>query len=210
MKFEFDDDIDFTIPENVKINKRAKAQPKKTEKEREAIKKVKYDEIITKKVESFTEIVGIELKKNVQYRIITNKSFNAVSVLKHIIEKHKIIEMYIVVYRMNNLAFNMIKEIIEIDNIPTGFIISVFFRNNKKYEAWVSQLKYMNQNKRNIKLAFINSHAKVFLAKTEDQKHYVFEGSGNLSHNERIEQYIYEDNKEVYEFHKNWIEREFI
>jgi len=36
-------------------------------------------------------------------------------------------------------------------------------------------------------------------------KHIVFEGSGNLSDNARIEQYILENNKQAYEFHKNWI-----
>jgi hypothetical protein len=31
-------------------------------------------------------------------------------------------------------------------------------------------------------------------------------GSGNMSTNARIEQYIYENNKEVFDFHKGWMD----
>jgi len=34
---------------------------------------------------------------------------------------------------------------------------------------------------------------------------YVFEGSGNLTENGCIEQYIYERNSQVYDFHKDWM-----
>ena len=202
MDFNLEDDIDFSIPE-----KNKKVQ-KVTERERCYLKKIKYSNIVLNKATSFKDIVGLTLEKNTQYRFITNKSFNAVTVLQHIINSNKIIELYIVVYRMNNLSFDLIKNIIETDNIKSGFIISIFFRNNKKYERWVEDLKQMNIDNKKCALAFVNSHAKIFMAKTNTGNHFVFEGSGNLSHNERIEQYIYEDNKEVYEFHKNWIERE--
>jgi len=58
----------------------------------------------------------------------------------------------------------------------------------------------------NVKTSFYHSHAKIFLAKTKCDKYIVFEGSGNLSDNARLEQYLFENNKETYEFHKNWIE----
>jgi len=32
-----------------------------------------------------------------------------------------------------------------------------------------------------------------------------YEESGNMSDNARIEQYVYENNKQVFEFHKQWI-----
>lgn len=40
---------------------------------------------------------------------------------------------------------------------------------------------------------------------TKDNRHIVFEGSGNLSDNARIEQYLIEDNETTYNFHKEWI-----
>ena len=52
-------------------------------------------------------------------------------------------------------------------------------------------MEIISENKENVKTTFCSSHAKVFLAKTTCGKHIVFEGSGNLSDNSRIEQYIF-------------------
>ena len=42
---------------------------------------------------------------------------------------------------------------------------------------------------------------------TNQGNHYVVEGSGNMSQNGQYEQYIFENNKPVYDFHKNWMEK---
>jgi len=107
---------------------------------------------------------------------------------------------------MNDKAFDYLKSIIEKDNIKTGFIVSSFFRDNKRYERWAKEIEILSENTENIKTSFYNNHAKVFLAKTTCDKHIVFEGSGNLSDNSRLEQYIFEDNESVYNFHKKWID----
>ena len=62
-----------------------------------------------------------------------------------------------------------------------------------------------SRSKENVKIVFANNHAKVFLAKTKCNKHIVFEGSGNLADNGRIEQYLLENNKTTFDFHKEWI-----
>jgi hypothetical protein len=41
--------------------------------------------------------------------------------------------------------------------------------------------------------------------KTTDGNHFVFEGSGNMSDNARIEQYVYDNNEQIFEFHKTWM-----
>ena len=173
---------------------------------REYLAKIKYDKIICEKVSNFKDIVGLELEQNTQYRLVTDISFNAITVISYILEYYEIDELYIVVYRMNNKSFDYLKSIIEKDNIKTGFIVSSFFRENKRYERWAKEIKILSENTENVKTSFCNSHAKVFLAKTKCDRHIVFEGSGNLSDNARIEQYIFEDNKSVYNFHKKWID----
>lgn len=173
---------------------------------REYLAKIKYDKIICKKASDFKAIVGVNLEQNTQYRIVTDKSFNAITVVSYLLEYYNINEIYIVVYRMNNKSFDYLKSIIKKDNIKTGFIVSSFFRENKQYERWAKEIEIISENKENIKTSFCNNHAKVFLAKTTCGKHIVFEGSGNLSDNARIEQYIFEDNESVYNFHKKWID----
>ena len=177
-----------------------------TETKREYLARVKYDKIVCERASNFQDIVGGELKEGMQYRLVTDMSFNAITVVEYLLKYYKINELYIVVYRMNNKSFDYLRKIIEADAIKTGFIVSTFFRANKQYERWAKEIKILSDTTRNIKTTFCNSHAKVFLAKTTCGKHIVFEGSGNLSHNERIEQYIFENNKEVYEFHKQWID----
>ena len=173
---------------------------------REYLAKIKYEKIICKKASNFKDIVGVNLEQNTQYRLVTNMSFNAITVVKYLLDYYKIDEIYIVVYRMNNKSFDYLKSIIEKDNIKTGIIVSCFFRENKQYERWAKELVILSENAENVKASFCNNHAKVFLTKTTCGKHIVFEGSGNLSHNERIEQYIFEDNENVYNFHKKWID----
>lgn len=168
-------------------------------------RRIKYDEIVCEKSKTFEKIVGAELLPNIQYRFVTEKSFNAIIVLDYLLKKHVIVELIIAVYRMNELSVNKLKSIIDTSNIDCSILLSNFFRENKRYERWCENLIAYANEKSNVKITFANNHAKVFIAKTQDEKHIVFEGSGNLSDNARIEQYLIEDNKQTYEFHKEWI-----
>lgn len=42
--------------------------------------------------------------------------------------------------------------------------------------------------------------------KTLEDEYFVIEGSGNLSDNARIEQYLFEQCKETYDFHVSWMQ----
>ena len=169
------------------------------------LRRVKYEAIICEKSKSFEKIIGSELLPNVQYRFVTNRSFNAIVVLDYLLKNHTITELIIAIYRMNELSVNKLKSIIDTSNIECSILLSDFFRENKRYERWCENLIMFANEKQNVKITFANNHAKVFIAKTRDNKHIVFEGSGNLSDNARIEQYLIEDNETTYNFHKEWI-----
>lgn len=177
----------------------------KKETKREYLARVKYDEIICKKTKNFIDVIGDELSKNVQYRLVTEQSFNAIIVIDYLLKKYELIEVYIAVYRMNEVSVNKLKSIIDSDEILCSILLSSFFRENKKYERWAEELIMYASKKNNVNVAFAVNHAKVFLAKTKDNRYIVFEGSGNLSDNARIEQYLIEDNETTYNFHKEWI-----
>lgn len=177
----------------------------KQESKQEYLARVKHDEIICKKTKNFTDVIGNELSKNVQYRLVTENSFNAIVVIDYLLKKYELIEIYIAVYRMNQVSVNKLKSIIDSDEISCSILLSSFFRENKKYERWAEELIMYATKKKNVKVAFALNHAKVFLAKTKDNRHIVFKGSGNLSDNSRIEQYLIEDNEITYNFHKEWI-----
>ena len=173
-----------------------------TQSKRDYLAQCRYDKSVGIMADRFTDIIEQELKQGVQYRIVTENSFNAVVILDAIDKLYDIDEVIIAVYRMNINAVNRIKEWAE--KIPCTVLLSSFFRENKKYEQWTREIELFAKSNK-MKLAFAWSHAKIFLAKTKCGKHIVFEGSGNLSDNARIEQYILEDNRQIYDFHKSWI-----
>jgi hypothetical protein len=177
----------------------------KTESKKDYLARVKYEEIVCKKANHFMQIVDGDLLPNVQYRIITENSFNAISVIEYLSKYNDLIEIYIAVYRMNQQAVNKLTTFINDENISCNILLSSFFRENKKYEKWCADLISLGQGKKNVNVCFAWNHAKVFIAKTKENRHIVFEGSGNLSDNARIEQYIIEDNKFTYDFHKEWM-----
>lgn len=176
----------------------------KSEKKHEYLARVKYDKIVCDRADSFKKIIGGNIEPGVQYRLISTLAFNAIVVLQYIQQLYKIDEIYLVIYRMNEKSVNKFKELIDNDT-HGGFLISSFFRNNKIYEKWARNLVNYCAGNNNMQISFAVTHAKIFIAKTADGKHIVFEGSGNFSDNARIEQYLLEDNKEVYNFHKKWI-----
>lgn len=49
------------------------------------------------------------------------------------------------------------------------------------------------------------NHSKITLL-TNNKKYIVVEGSANFTSNPRVEQYVITNNKEVYNFHKDWME----
>jgi hypothetical protein len=175
------------------------------ETKKDYLQRVKYEKILCRRTKNFTDIIGDDLSPNVQYRLVTEKSFNAIVVLEYLLKRYELIEIYMAVYRMNQLSVNRLKSIIDSGRIKCSILLSSFFRENKKYERWAENLIQYADRKENVKVAFALNHAKVFIAKTKDNRHIVFEGSGNLSDNARIEQYMIEDNELTYNFHKEWI-----
>jgi predicted small secreted protein len=175
------------------------------ENKKEYLARVKYKKIICKTAKSFKDIIDGELIEDLQYRIITERGFNAISVIEYLNNFYELEEIYIAVYRMNQKSVNYLIQLISVNNIKMNIVLSSFFRENKKYEKWCNDLVDYSKNKKNVNVKFSWIHAKVFLSKTKCNKYIVFEGSGNLSDNARIEQYLIENNKTTYNFHKKWI-----
>lgn len=143
-----------------------------------------------------------------QWRMITEKKFNAYAlILSAINAKADIEEMYLAIYRINQPTVASLTELITDGKIKkANFIISNFFQASKRPEKWANQLRAFSDMHPNCRHAYVNNHSKVLLLKTADGDHLVFEGSGNMSDNARIEQYLYENNEMIYNFHKEWMD----
>lgn len=193
----FDSDISFSGKEKTSI--------KESVVEQRAIKRtIKNEQIHFVKAKSFNDLC-VKPRKNEQYRIITEKQFNAYSFILALLDK-QIDELYLAMYRINEPTVDSIIKLIEDGQIKRAvFVISNYFNQTKRPEKWAIKLKEFSKTKENIKHVYTHNHAKVACVKSGGD-YYVFEGSGNMSDNARVEQYVYENNKEVFDFHKNWME----
>ena len=169
-------------------------------------RKIQYNDLAYTRAKNLADLCKLP-SENQQYRIITEKAFNAFALIKYILEEHDIQEVYISIYRINQPIVETIIEMVQENVIPKiTFIFSNFFTNTTKSERWVHIIKDFAEQDSRCRAAFVHNHSKVALIKTRCNKHFILEGSGNMSDNARIEQYILEQNKEVYDFHKEWME----
>ena len=159
------------------------------------------------RVSSIDELLGKLPEKNEQIRIITQKSFNAFAILLYIAEKVNIEELILGVFRIDKNSVTGIKELYESMNIKQiTIILSSFFIQTKKPEQSAQMLIEFAKDKENIKIVFCWNHTKIMGVKTNDDKYYIVEGSGNMTDNAKIEQYLFEQSKEMYYLHKSWME----
>lgn len=190
------------------IGKKYKSDHKLSEQtiKQRAIKKKLDNEqrhyIIAKNLEALCS----EPKKGEQWRIITEKQFNAFALILHLLQTCRIQEMYLAVYRINEPTVRSLIDFIQSGKIKKSvFVISSFFNQTKKPEQWAIMLKQFADETENCQHVYTHNHAKILAVRTSDNEYFVFEGSGNMSDNARIEQYIYENSKESFEFHKKWM-----
>ena len=140
-----------------------------------------------------------------QWLIVTEKQFNAFALVLSIIENQLIEELYFAIYRINEPTVNALIAFIDAGKIKRGlFIISNFFNQTKKPEKWALKLIDYCEHNADFDCVFTHNHAKILCLKAQSD-YYVFEGSGNMSDNARIEQYRYENSVESYNFHKKWM-----
>lgn len=143
-------------------------------------------------------------KPGQQLRLITKRSFNAISFLKYIAELEKIEHATLVIYSINYEAATIIDELLKSERIGSATILMSNLRNkaHRKKEQLTKDLFLDNPK---IKLMFSSVHAKIISFKTKLGNYYTIEGSGNLSFNSRIEQYVIDNDKQIYEFTNDWI-----
>ena len=157
------------------------------------------------KASSLRDIAGIPAEHE-QYRIVTEKQFNAFSLVLLVLEDRKIEELHVAIYRINQPTVAALIDLATRGLIETGsFVISNFFNQTKRPEAWARRLREWCEDNPNFKHVYVHNHAKVVALKTDRGEHLVFEGSGNMSDNARIEQYLYENSEESFLFHKSWM-----
>lgn len=81
---------------------------------------------------------------------------------------------------------------------------SVYFYANEKKKGGLIDYLYSKFSKEQLQCAYADVHTKCVLFKTEGGKHIVMSGSANLRSSGCIEQFSIENNKEVFDFYKDY------
>lgn len=206
---EFDNNLD----REDKVKKAEKTNYDKAEERAKCILQ-KNLKIHNQKIKNIEEILAPP-KPFEQYRIKAIKSFNAMTFILYIIKHFKTIEnILITTYNMNEKTMRTLFYLFEngiIKNISIVISESISFRMPKRVEQLEKLYEKYKYTKR-IKIALIWNHSKIACIKT-GYNYFVIEGSGNYSDNAEIEQYLFENNKKMYDeniqyFNKEAFEKE--
>lgn len=172
----------------------------------EALENPKYKKFVEKTNSIIYEIEDIGLpKEKEQIRVVTFKSFNAAVFLKHIFDREEVEELLLVVYSINHEAAKLINDMVTENNVKTTILMSNL--RNKAHRKKEQLTRDMFVENPNIDLYFASAHSKITGIKTKEGNHYILEGSGNLSFNSRVEQYVLDNDKELFNFTKDWMKK---
>ena len=162
---------------------------------------ISTNDLFLHKVNKLNEIASIPLP-NQQFRIVTQKAVNSFDYILAILHEEKIEELICAFYRIGKKVIQEIKQLQDQDKINhIHFLVNDAVP--KLTPDCYNLLKGLETDKWILRLE--NNHTKIILMRTDKGNYYVIEGSGNLSINARIEQYSFDNNKELFMFHKNWI-----
>ena len=142
-------------------------------------------------------------KKNETLMLKTIGLSDTGSIMRSHLRENIIDELYIATWIISRQNIDAIIDAIDNGKIKQlVFVISNRQRQLKKadYAYLVEQFK----ERENIKFRVVNSHAKTF-SFSSNNDYYTVVGSGNWTTNPRIEVYQISNNKDVFQFNKDWM-----
>lgn len=139
-----------------------------------------------------------------QYRLVTRRAFNAIEVLEYVCKTERVVNLKMAVYSINYDAAMILLDLLNRDRIGCVEICMSNLRNGAhRTKEQILNEKLIGHAK--IDIFYCSSHAKSMACETESGNYYCIEGSGNHAYNSRIEQYVFDNSKQVYEFNCAWM-----
>lgn len=149
------------------------------------------------------EEIGLP-KHGEQYRLVTLRSFNAVEFIQYITIHEIIVTLNLAIYSINYQASKILIQLADQNKINEVNIMMSNLRN-KAHREKETIIKNQFSKHQKFNLFFCQSHAKMMACKTSKENYYNIEGSGNLAYNSRVEQYVIDNDKAIYDFSCMWM-----
>lgn len=176
------------------------------EKTNQDIQVERFIEMHTHKVGSLKELAGRLPGNDEIFFIWTMKSFNAFTFIPYVIKSCGVIDNLVIsTYSINTRIVNSLTRYLDKEQIKN---IHIFISDSIKYRMpkVVDLLECLNTVRKNMSIKYSWNHSKVTLIEAANNS-FVIEGSSNFSENAQIEQYVFLNNKNVYDFRFNWIKQ---
>lgn len=158
------------------------------------------------KKETVEQILTERLDPDHTLHIVSNGSFDYWNLVVRLIELHEIQQatFYGTTWTMNDQNTQSLLELIDTGRIAKAtMMVGLYFLHREPVVA--DTLKEGLEGRAQRFMAHDN-HAKVVLLQSQ-QDYLVIEGSANFTSNPRIEQYVLNNDKDLYEFHKEWMDQ---
>lgn len=154
-------------------------------------------------------------KSNECFKIISvSGGFSSIAIIKWIAEiaGGGIKEMFVSTFRIGKKHIAILDDLYEKELLKNVHLFTSETQKNvdckmiykdKEYNYFDYICEICNKN--NWKICCCNNHSKILLLRTE-QNFYVIETSSNLNENPKMEQFSFENDKELYDFYKSIFE----
>ncbi|MBY9013093.1 MAG: hypothetical protein KGD70_12030 [Candidatus Lokiarchaeota archaeon] len=163
---------------------------------------------ISKSIISLDKILNqcLPLKDECVKLISFDGGFSSISFISLVAQKENIKELTASTLRIGEKQFIHLARLKQAGKLDkaTFFLSSIMKEDNKKKDKYNYYSKFEEVCKTNgWEKIVINNHSKIILMCTDDN-YYVLETSSNLNENPKIEQYSFENDKELYDFYYNF------
>lgn len=174
----------------------------------ESEKKKASEQWTSKHLEVHFQKVGVLEKSNLSIPnpgeisfLQSDTAFNAFTFLTFVAKNYSIKELYASTYSISQRVVDSLIELHDCGRIERITLLvseSLIKRNPLTIDNLLSMVK----TRPNIKVMFTWNHSKICLMET-NEAFFVVEGSGNWSENAQFEQYVFANDKEIFDFRKS-------
>ena len=152
----------------------------------------------------------IDISKDARSFVIVSGNFIFGDFLETLVydRKIKVKNIYISTLSMSENNIDSLRNIQIISNKTLNqmnIILSDYFFSHEKWNL----VKYLYQeldHDNKLQVAYCGNHCKIAMIETTDDLFYVMHGSANLRSSGNIEQFIFEENEELYKFNKSYMD----
>ena len=140
-------------------------------------------------------------KENQTFKMLSLRGgFSSLAIILRVAQSERIERMYCSTFRIGRRHFDRLRELKEEGMLGVCWFLTSKTQENTDRLSGYDYLDYIRENRDEWKVKAIHNHSKVILMETRENW-YVVETSSNLNENPQIEQFSFENDRELFNWH---------